>query len=400
VHEALAKIGGELADSGWAAELYDEQWRLCWVSPELRLLLGEGSDEQLGYGRHILEVFRHPRWREASTEESRQAGLRRSLPYIIHDTPGGAERVAELLDPGEAHLLDGLGDQQPPPLWTIEIDFRQAEMPPVRVSCMHMRIHDAEGRFVGTARVYGPALRASVLSFVARGDEEMFERMTRLVTPGRQRVAIVFADLQDSSALARRLPSSVYFRLISALTKAIDDVIVNHHGIVGKHVGDGVSAFFIASDHGSPSAAARAAIATASDIHNLAGQVAREIGEQSGIGEAIRCQMNIGIHWGNTLYVGQIVSGGRLEITALGDQVNECARIEAAAREGQILASKALIECLEEEDAQALGIDPAAVIYETLAELEGQALVPAGHIPVAELEPTARALEASAPSER
>ncbi|HZB78723.1 MAG TPA: hypothetical protein VE522_02605 [Actinomycetota bacterium] len=82
------------------------------------------------------------------------------------------------------------------------------------------------------------------------------------------------------------------------------------------------------------------------------------------------------------------MSDGRLEITALGDRVNECARIEQSARDGQILASKSLIENLEDEDAKALGLDPDRVTYRMVAELPGadeKAERDAGTIPVTEL---------------
>ena len=61
--------------------------------------------------------------------------------------------------------------------------------------------------------------------------------------------------------------------------------------------------------------------------------------------------------WGATLMVGQVATSGRLEVTALGDQMNECARIEAAAKSGAILASKDLIERLDPDDAAATGVD-------------------------------------------
>ena len=68
--------------------------------------------------------------------------------------------------------------------------------------------------------------------------------------------------------------------------------------------------------------------------------------------------MRFGLHWGATLYVGQIATSGRTEVTALGDEVNEGARIEACATGGRVLASKALIERLDPEDAAALVLDP------------------------------------------
>jgi class 3 adenylate cyclase len=83
--------------------------------------------------------------------------------------------------------------------------------------------------------------------------------------------------------------------------------------------------------------------------------------------------------------VGQVATGGRLEVTALGDQMNEAARIETAATEGQILASKDLIERLDADDARATGIDADTVAYTPLGELSGatdKAIRDAGALPV------------------
>jgi class 3 adenylate cyclase len=68
--------------------------------------------------------------------------------------------------------------------------------------------------------------------------------------------------------------------------------------------------------------------------------------------------------------------------------VNECARIQESARDGAVLASKALIERLAPEHAKRLGIDPDAVSYVTVGELPGateKAVRDAGVIPVTEV---------------
>ena len=99
-------------------------------------------------------------------------------------------------------------------------------------------------------------------------------------------------------------------------------------------------------------------------------------------------KINVGLHWGATLMVGQVATSGRLEVTALGDQMNESARIEAAAKAGAILASKDLIERLDPDDAAATGVDPDRIAYTQLGELESageKAIRDAGTIPVAEI---------------
>jgi len=79
--------------------------------------------------------------------------------------------------------------------------------------------------------------------------------------------------------------------------------------------------------------------------------------------------MRFGLHWGSTIYVGLISSVGRTEVTALGDEVNECARIEACATGGRTLASKSLFERLTPNDAEALGVDTTRIGYVQLGEL-------------------------------
>lgn len=143
-----------------------------------------------------------------------------------------------------------------------------------------------------------------------------------------------------------------------------DRCIVNVGGLVGRHAGDGVTAFFLAESLGSESMAARACISAARSIQ----QAAVELAENSEVefGEVVT---RFGLHWGSTLYVGAISSQGRFEVTALGDQVSETARIEACASGGRTLASKELIERPSRDDALALGIDVELVNYSALGSL-------------------------------
>ncbi len=96
---------------------------------------------------------------------------------------------------------------------------------------------------------------------------------------------------------------------------------------------------------------------------------AREVAGRSNL-QPDDAVMRFGLHWGSTLYVGNIATAGRTEVTALGDEVNDAARIEACATGGRVLASKALIERLDPTDAAALGIDPDGVTYTPLADLD------------------------------
>jgi class 3 adenylate cyclase len=202
----------------------------------------------------------------------------------------------------------------------------------------------------------------------------MFERSAQLVAPGRRAAAVMFADLEGSTALSRRMPTARYFEVIRDLMSGMDEATIRGAGVVGKHGGDGATAFFLADQTGGSSAAARAAVAAARDIGAL--------------GARLGVAVNVGVHWGETLYLGQVTTGGRLEVTALGDEVNECARIQESGTGGALLASKALLERLDAEDAAALGLDVGALEYRVLAELggaSGKAVRDAGTLPVADV---------------
>ncbi|MBA2522976.1 MAG: adenylate/guanylate cyclase domain-containing protein [Solirubrobacterales bacterium] len=385
----LAGIAEVLAGARVAAELYDDAWNLVWVSEELKTLLGEQDEARIGYGFHVLEVRTNELWASSATEESQAEWSRANLGYVLHETPDEILAGLSVDMEGAPRMPEELKPEPAPPIWSYEIVYHRPGFQPLRITCIAARINDDDGSRIGAANLYTSALPAAMLDLLARGDERMFERMSRLIEPGRRQAAILFADLQASGTLSRRLPSAAYFRLIRSLTTAIDQVVGDFGGIVGKHAGDGVTAFFLADDLGSSSKAARAALEAAAGIAVAAAELSTGGPGDDGVPiDAADVLMNIGLHWGGALFMGQIVTGGRLEVTALGDEVNEGARIQQSAREGTALASKALIERLDPDDADAVGVDPERVVYRTVAELPDaaqKAIRDAGGIAVAQL---------------
>lgn len=403
----IAAIAAELEKTGWCAAICDPEWRMVWISEEFKDLVDEHDEEKLGYGRHLLEAYLSDAWMRSITTASAVKHAFEALPVMVEGTPGGAatlqsivaevmqgwaekdpDRLSEMYEIGGDRLAEVVSNIEAvttPPIWAFDLEFVRKDLPPVKVNYVEIKAHDQDGKFVCRVALYGSSLPATVTDLLYRGDRGMYERMARLIDPGRRQAAVLFADLQTSATLSRRLPSAAYFGLIKALTTAIDDVVVRHEGIVGKHAGDGLTAFFLSEDIGSPSGAAAASIAAAREIADAAERVAKDVAAETGLFDADECKMNVGVHWGGTLYMGQLVTGGRLEVTALGDNVNECARIQESARDGIALASKSLVEHLSDEDAGALGIDCDALVYKTVADLPGateKAIRDAGGIPV------------------
>jgi class 3 adenylate cyclase len=386
VDPRLVEVVELLRGTGAGAELYDHEWRLVWISDELKAAIGETDEEVLGYGKHMMEaVCMNPLWVSRLDPSTYFDIALEWTPLMIDATPGGKETLFQLAsralrtwdppvefeDTDLRAWFDAIEPVRVPPVYRSRFRFTDPEKLPEEVECFLVRLHDEAGEHIGFALVHTIGLPSSLIVPLTRGDRGMFERMARLASPGRRQAAIVFADLQASAELSRRLPSAAYFRLVGELTRRIDAAVAAHQGVVGKHAGDGVTAFFLVEELGSPSAAARVAIDAARQLREIAKDLSKEMSDEVGVLEGEEFSLNIGVHWGATLYMGQLVTDGRLEVTALGDEVNECARIQQSAREGDALASKTLIEHLSPEDAEALGLQLDRVRYLPVAELPG-----------------------------
>jgi class 3 adenylate cyclase len=373
----LSVVIDAIEANGWAAELYDTEWRLLWLSSELLAIVGDEAASQVRVGEHCVAIRREPPLNGKLTTESALGWLRTNLPLFARDTPGGIPAMRAMLRPEVDAALGPVEEREPRSLWTGEVEFLQGNLPPAPARYVTSALHAVDGGRLGWLTIYGPGARAAIAALVIRGDQEMFARMAELVEPARRPTAVLFADIQASSRLARHISTAGYFELIRGFTTAVDETVIRHEGIVGRHAGDGVTAFFLADQIGSTARACAAALRAGREIVAWRPQDSRLDYDEFVV--------NAGAHWGGALYLGQIVTGGRLEITALGDEVNECARIQQTARNGSLLASKPLIERLDREDADALGLDPLTLSYRTVGELPGvthKSVRDAGGVPV------------------
>jgi class 3 adenylate cyclase len=366
----LARVAEQLEATGAAAEIYDREWSLVWMTSEFRFFAGGRPLEQLGLGQHPVSVRTNALDGMVSLGTAIE-WMRWNIPLMAHDTPGGIEAIRALLPEDYDREIGRLEPQPPQTLWWGELTYLQEGLPPAQTRYLTFAL----GGHAGWVILYLPAAPASIVSLITRGNQGMFARMAELLEPARHEAAILFADIQASTALARRLSTQRWFELIREFSTFADEVVVENTGIVGRHAGDGLAAFFLAEQVGSRAAACAAALHAGREI---VGWCPDELGSSE-------LHINAGVHWGGALYLGQVVTGGRLEVTALGDEVNECARIEQSARDGALLASKPVVERLDLDDAHALGLDPLTVMYRTVGELPGvtpKAVRDAGGVPV------------------
>lgn len=380
----LRAIAETLEANGAVAELYDRKWRIVFVTTEMcRMNAVPTEDAERVYGLSLIaRDLQYPGVWGGPDEGSLQQFAEKVVPLIVADVPPEDPDFAEVFGPYR-EVAPEIGPAEPAPLLTtlpMHFPDRQRSLNTWsgEVEILYQRTFDSDGSLLGVVVIYRPALQATLAARLARGEQEVLERIGRLSEPGRRPAAILFADLEGSGELSRRLSSQAYFGLIRALTDLIDESVASNHGITGKHAGDGGSALFVVED-GDEGVAAAGAIRAARAIRAGADILIADGGTE--------IRVNVGLHWGATLMVGQVSHGGRLEVTALGDEMNEAARIEAVAAGGAILASKPLVERLDPADAEDLGIDQHALPYRPLSELgaEGKALRDAGTIAVAEL---------------
>lgn len=364
----LREIAEAMEAAGMLFEIHDARFQCVYLSSEFARFGEMSTDEarrQLGRSvivrglREDAEIVRLDR-------ESGTAWFQHNAPIMRRYLDPADPDFEDIFDSTAPYAAELEPVESAPRAWYDRVAFPDnLRFRRTMLGDQHqvqLRISGDDGNFIGVVFLYRGVLPESLLQRLGRGEPQLFERMDRVSEPGRRQAAILFADLEASGVLSRHLSSRGYFELIRDLTDLIDTSVIAHDGITGKHAGDGGSALFLAADFDSESGAARAAIEAARAI--------RDGSEQLGADD-IQILVNVGVHWGATLMVGQVATSGRLEVTALGDQMNEGARIEAAATGGTILASKDLIERLDTADAKATGIDPHAIAYTTISELDG-----------------------------
>jgi class 3 adenylate cyclase len=362
-------VAAALNAAGYWAELVDDQWRHAFTTDELRLSWGQPvglSTVPLSafyFGPQGAQARLAGRW-GPNTLEDQLVQFAAIGGWVLADLPGGLDALTAVLAPELHPLLDDLAPESAAAI-TFVTESTSFGGSRLVIPAVGLRIRRTDGTLAGTALIYKPAAGMTTLAtMAAQGDLAHFARMQVVAQPARRPAAILFADLEASSSLARRLSTAGYFAIGRRLVRAADQRVVDGGGLVGRHVGDGVVAFFLAETAGSESAAAFACITAARELRAAMADVAA----RSGL-EPADVVLRFGLHWGSTVYVGQITTSGRSEVTALGDEVNEGARIEACASGGRMLASKSLVERLSPEHAAALAIDPDHVRYIPLADL-------------------------------
>jgi len=356
VKDGLAQAIEIIDESRVAAHVYDGSWRLAHATAAQRVNVGT----EPAIGAHVLSTEFTDAMTAGGTVSREDVAVYGSqvVPFAIADDPGGREAVRAVADPIYHPAIDSAEPRPMPVVWTavLQVRTRAGQRVPLR-----SLIFPVAG---GAVEIWLPDLGGDLLAMLTLADIGHLERLAAVTKSARRPSAILFADLEASTPLARRLSTESYFRLVRRVMRAVDDLVVRHGGLVGRHVGDGLTAFYPAELCGGEEAAALAALRTARDLPPAVVAAAATVPNAGDV------RINAGVHWGATVRLGAIMTAARFEVTALGEEVNEAARIEACATDGRILASKALLERLDDATVAQLGLD-LEVPYEPLADVAG-----------------------------
>jgi class 3 adenylate cyclase len=202
---------------------------------------------------------------------------------------------------------------------------------------------------------------------------EVVERIQRgetAIADSHGEVAIVFADLVGFTAMSRRFSASQLVELLNRIFSAFD-ILAQRHGLERiKTIGDCyMAATGLSRSGGDPS---RAAAGFALEL----GDVVAKIGEEYGYPLDVR----VGLHVGPV--IAGVIGVQRPAFDCWGESVNLAARLETAARPGDILVSEAAYWRLKSE----FSVTP----------LDDVDLKGIGRTPVYRLEPAASALHGAA----
>jgi class 3 adenylate cyclase len=368
-HPSLAAWASVQNEAGHCATVLDSQWRYVFVTDELRSVLGEPQPPSafpIRSNFYSTEAFRFRLggWSGTDRVEDLRSRFLDLGGHVLAAMPGGREELRALVCPEVADLVDRLEPQDLPAVTFVRGRMRSGGLD-VGTSLVVYRIDTKDGDLAGVCIQSMPAVGMSqLMAASATADVAHLERVRTVEPAGRHPAAVLMADLEGSSPLARGLSTAQFFEFVRRLVRQADRCVIDAGGIVGRHAGDGVVAYFLADSLGSESLAARSCIEAARALPSVLAEVAL----RSEI-TAPELSWRFGLHWGATLYMGRIQTPGRSEVNALGDEMNEAARIEACATGGRTLASKDLIERLDPAAAAAVGIDPRRTNYVQLGEL-------------------------------
>ena len=133
-------------------------------------------------------------------------------------------------------------------------------------------------------------------------------------------ITVVFADLSSFTEMTGRLGATATYSVVDEFLRLASTTLINHGAFIDKYIGDAVMALFNIpikrADH------AAAAVAASAKLQELLPELSERLG--------VLLHASIGIASGFAR-VGRLGSDDIKDYTAIGDVVNQAARLQAQA---------------------------------------------------------------------
>ncbi len=175
-----------------------------------------------------------------------------------------------------------------------------------------------------------------LLNFLSKRNFVINELMKKR-KPHLTDVAVMVADLQNSTRICSELPAEEYFELINNIWQESESVFRKYYGTYGKHVGDGMVYYFFPQ----PDCDYRLnAIACSLELKQMMRKITQRWQARKGWFSDLF--LNIGLNVGQEWF-GSYHAAGHVEFTVLGETINHASRLSDFARGGSIWATKSML---------------------------------------------------------
>jgi len=175
-----------------------------------------------------------------------------------------------------------------------------------------------------------------LLDFLSKRNHVINE-LLRKRKPYLTNVAVMVADLQDSTRICSELPAEEYFELINNIWQQSEPIFRKYYGTYGKHAGDGmVYYFFPRPDCDYKLNAVRCSL----ELQKMMKQITQQWRSRKGWFSDLL--LNIGINEGQEWF-GSFHAGNHVEFTVLGETINHASRVSDFARNGSVWTTKSML---------------------------------------------------------
>ncbi len=136
-------------------------------------------------------------------------------------------------------------------------------------------------------------------------------------------VAVLLVDVCDYTGLSERLPGNEVAEKMNAFFSLVASILMEYDALVDKYLGDAVQALFLPGVCGD-------------DFVSKSVEAATSLARELSVGE-IRVRVAV-LH--GTAFVGNVGTSAMVDLTAMGDVVNTCHRLQGAAEVGSVIVGE------------------------------------------------------------